>query len=362
MPDNTTVSVSTPETAKREYYLDIARVLSMVSVIMIHVGAISWYDGPFSIYPWGVINLFDIMSRYCVPVFLMISGYLFLDPAHNIPAKKIYTRYLPRLLAAYFFWSFLYAIISSGLATQRALTPEVISNFVHDLFWGRYHMWYMYIIVAMYLITPALRGLATNRGALKFFLAASYLYAFLIPNILMIPGLYAIFGDYVNRLSLQFISGYTFYYVAGAYIATEDFSDLQKKIIYALGIIGFLGTVITTTAYVLIAQFPNSEYHEYYTAGIPLFSLAVFLFFREKFAAVNPDTRIMKVVMWLSKLSFGVYMAHDFGLIVFKKIGLTPMICTPFVSMPLLTVLDLIITLLIVWVVSLIPGLKKWVI
>ncbi len=347
---------------KREYYLDIARVLSMVSVIMIHVGAISWYDGPFSIYPWGVMNLFDILSRYCVPVFLMISGYLFLDPERNIPVKKIYTRYLPRLICAYFFWSFLYAVISSGFATQRTFTPEIIKAFVHDLFWGRYHMWYMYIIVAMYLITPALRAFATNRSALKFFLVASYLYAFLIPNILMIPGLYAIFGDYVNRLSLQFISGYTFYFVAGYYMATEDFSGLQKKIIYVLGFIGLAGTVITTSAYVLIAQFPNSEYHEYYTAGIPLFSLAVFLFFRERFASVDPDTRIMKIIMWLSKLSFGVYMAHDFGLIVFKRIGLTPAMCTPFISMPLLMILDFAITVLIAWVVSLIPGLKKWVI
>ena len=55
-------------------------------------------------------------------------------------------------------------------------------------------------------------------------------------------------------------------------------------------------------------------------------------------------------------------MAHDFGLIVFKKLGLVTTICTPFISMPLLTLMDLAITVFIVWVVSLIPGLKKWVI
>ena len=54
-------------------------------------------------------------------------------------------------------------------------------------------------------------------------------------------------------------------------------------------------------------------------------------------------------------------MAHDFGLIVLKKIGITPMIATPFISMPFLTLIDLIITVAIAWAVSLIPGLKKWV-
>ena len=69
----------------------------------------------------------------------------------------------------------------------------------------------------------------------------------------------------------------------------------------------------------------------------------------------------MRLILWLSKMSFGIYLAHDFGLIVFKKLGITPMICTPFVSMPLLTILDLLITIAIVYVVSKIPFLKKWV-
>ena len=62
---------------KREYYLDIAKVASMIGVITVHTGAISWYEAPFGFYPWGVLNVFDMLGRFCVPVFLMISGYLF---------------------------------------------------------------------------------------------------------------------------------------------------------------------------------------------------------------------------------------------------------------------------------------------
>lgn len=346
----------------REYYIDVARVFSMISVILIHVGAVVWYDGPFSVYPWGVINLFDIMARYCVPVFLMISGYLFLDPSRNIPVKKIYTRYLPRLLAAFFFWSFLYALITSGFMTQRTLSNGVGIKLIHDTFWGHYHMWYMYIIIPMYVITPALRAIAADRRAMKYFLIVSYIVSFLIPYIQMIPVIYEHTAKYTHRLEFQFVTGYVFYYMAGYWLGSEELDTRTRRLIYGLGIAGFVGTVIATTTYVLTMQFPNSELHEYYTAGVPLFSLAAFLFFKEKFANVDPGSRMMKVAIWLSGLSFGVYMAHDFGIIVFNKLGITASICTPFISMPLLTIADLIISVFIAWVVSLIPGLKKWVI
>ncbi len=361
MADNTVTRNETESVPQREYYIDVARVLSMISVVLIHVGAINWYDAPFSPYPWGVLNLFDILARYCVPVFLMISGYLFLDPRRNIPIKKIYTRYLPRLVAAFLFWAFLYALITSGFVTQRTFSNGVGLKLVQDTFWGHYHMWYMYVIVGLYIITPALRPIAANRQATIYFLIASYLLKYALTMIQMIPFIYEHTAKYTNRLELSFISGYVFYYLAGYFFATEDFTVRQRRIIYAVGIVALIFSITVVTVYVLVMQFPLSELHEYYTAGIPIYSIAVFVFFRYKFSDVDPDTRIMKIVLWLSKLSFGVYMAHDFGLIVLKKIGITPMITTPFISMPLLTLIDLVITVAIAWIVSLIPGLKKWI-
>jgi len=350
------------KTVNREYYIDVARVFSMVSVILIHAGAISWYDAPYTLYPWGIMNLFDILGRYCVPVFLMISGYLFLDPSKNISTKKLYTKYIPRLLAAFFFWNFLYALITSGFVTQRTLGNGVGIKLLKDTFWGHYHMWYMYVVVGMYIITPALRAVAANREAMKYFLIVSYIFSYLIPTIQQIPIIYEHSARYTQRLELNFIMGYVFYYLAGYYFGSEDFSLKRRKRIYIVGAVGFLFALISVTAYVMIMQYPETTYHEYYTAGFPLYSIAVYVLFRYAFANVDPNTKLMKVVLWFSKMSFGIYLAHDFGLIVFKKVGFTPAICTPFISMPLLTIIDLGISAAIVWVVSKIPVLKKWVI
>lgn len=347
---------------KHEYYMDVARVLSMTAVIVIHFGAISWYDAPFSLYPWGVINALDIISRFCVPVFLMISGYLFLNPENPISVKKIYTRYLPRLLCAFFFWSFLYALITSGFMTSRTLSGGIGFKIIQDTFWGHYHMWYMYIIVGLYVITPALRPIVRDKKAVIYFLAVSYIAKYLIPMIQMIPFIYEHTAKYTHRLELQFITGYVFYYVAGYYFGSEDFSLKARKIIYAVGLAALIFSITVVSVYVIVMQYPDSTLHEYYTAGIPVYSIACFVFFRYRFKDVSPDTKIMKIVIWLSKLSFGVYMAHDFGLIVFKKLGFTPMSASPLITMPLFTLADLAISVAIAWVISLIPGLKKWVI
>lgn len=346
---------------KREYSFDIMRVISMICVIVIHVGAMDWYSLPITLYPWGVYNLADCLCRFCVPVFLMISGYIFLHPDNPLDVKKLYKKNIVRLLTAFFFWSFFYAIISSGFATQRVFTPEIVKKFIYDFFWGRYHMWYLYVILGLYISTPAMRPLAKDRKALKYFLVVSFLLAYVLPNIQMIHGIYYS-AQFTNRLELSYIGGYTFYYLVGYYLATEDFTEKEIKIWYGIGAVGLLIVIVGTMATCMIEQYPDIRMHEYLTAGTAMYSCGAFLFMWNKFRNVNPDTKWMKVILWLSKLSFGVYLAHDFGLIIFKRIGFRPAAFNAFLSMPLITAADFVLTVAIAWGASKIPFLKKYIV
>ncbi|MBP3784906.1 MAG: acyltransferase family protein [Butyrivibrio sp.] len=347
---------------KREYYLDIARVVSMFGVIMVHTGAISWYSAPFEIYPWGVLNIFDLLGRFSVPVFLMISGYLFLNPKREVRAFDIFTKYLPRLLCAYMFWSFLYAVITSGLFTSRSLSGGVLEKLLHDTVVGHYHMWYIFTIAGLYIITPAIRPIATDRKALGYFLLVSFVLTYVIPTLQLIPAVSEYTAPITSRFELRSISGYVFYYIAGYYFATQDLTIKTRKMIYAVGILSVLAMYFTVTTIIIRQQYPTLVYHDYSNAGMPLFGIAVFVFLRYRFQSVNPDTRIMRVVVRLSKMNLGIYLVHDFGLILFKKAGLSPVMGTPFIMVPLLAILDFAISAFVVYVVSHIPVLKKWII
>ncbi|MBP3814096.1 MAG: acyltransferase family protein [Butyrivibrio sp.] len=347
---------------KREYYLDIARVVSMFGVIMVHTGAISWYFAPFEIYPWGVLNIFDLLGRFSVPVFLMISGYLFLNPKREVKASDIFKKYLPRLLCAYLFWSFLYAVITSGLLSSRSLSGGVLEKLLHDTVVGHYHMWYIFTIAGLYIITPAIRPIAADRKALRYFLLASFALTYVIPTLQLIPVVSQYTSPITTRFELSSISGYVFYYVAGYYFATEDLTLKTRKIIYAVGTLSVLVMYVTVTAIIIRQQYPTLVYHDYKNAGMPLFGIAVFVFLRYRFQNVNQDTKIMRVVVMLSKMNLGIYLVHDFGLILFKKAGLSPVMGTPFIALPILAVLDFAISAIMVYVVSHIPVLKKWII
>ncbi len=347
---------------KREYYLDIAKVASMIGVIIVHTGAISWYEGPFGVYPWGVLNIFDMLGRFSVPVFLMISGYLFLNPQRQVRPSDIFKKYLPRLLCAFFFWSFLYALITSGFMTSRSLSEGVGERLLHDTLAGRYHMWYIFAIAGLYIITPVLRPVAADRNAMRYFLLVSFILTYLIPTLQLIPAVADSTFWFTGKFDLSHISGYVFYYLAGYYFGTEDLGPKQRRLIYGIGIAAAFIMFIVVSVAIISQQYPAHTYHEYTNAGMPMYGLAAFVFFRYRFKDVDPDAKIMRAIIKLSKMNLGIYLVHDFGLIVFRKIGLKPVMGTPFIMLPLLALADFGISVCIVFVISHIPVLKKWVI
>ena len=71
---------------KNILYLDVLRIIATFAVIAIHVVTLYWNDYDVSTYEWGAFNVFDSISRWAVPIFCMISGYLFL----NNEKKKLY--------------------------------------------------------------------------------------------------------------------------------------------------------------------------------------------------------------------------------------------------------------------------------
>jgi len=64
------------------------RVIATISVIMLHVSAellLSSFTNPPNA-SWNIANLYDSLVRYCVPVFVMITGALMLPQEIELTA------------------------------------------------------------------------------------------------------------------------------------------------------------------------------------------------------------------------------------------------------------------------------------
>ena len=63
----------------RVEYFGVLRVVAILAVLVLHTAAKQWYVLPVDSAGWQTLNVFDSAARFCVPIFFMVSGALFLD-------------------------------------------------------------------------------------------------------------------------------------------------------------------------------------------------------------------------------------------------------------------------------------------
>ena len=140
----------------RIYSYDIMRFIAILAVIMIHTSAIFVISSDGTTADFVLANVLDSLSRFSVPLFLMISGALMLNEKKEIDNKKIF-----RSAAGFFVllvvWSIIYSLYDTVLLPYLSSSPISIKSAILSAIKGYGHLWYLYVTVGLYLITPVLR-------------------------------------------------------------------------------------------------------------------------------------------------------------------------------------------------------------
>ena len=103
--------------SQRIIAFDVMRIISIFAVILLHYSSQRFYIS-FPSPEWEIRNVYDAMVRWGVPVFVMISGALFLDSNKKLSIKRLYTKNILRITCAFLFWSLIY-LLYDILATNR---------------------------------------------------------------------------------------------------------------------------------------------------------------------------------------------------------------------------------------------------
>lgn len=144
----------------RKQFLDVLRVLATCAVVLMHIltGATDVTDA--SIVPEYRSLLLSVMDlvTWCVPIFLLISGYLFLNPERTLTYPVMIKKYCRRIALAILLFGVPYAA-SELMVAERTfrimMIPEALKMTLTGHTWS--HMWYLYLILFLYLITPLLK-------------------------------------------------------------------------------------------------------------------------------------------------------------------------------------------------------------
>lgn len=333
---------------ERKYYLDYLRIAASMAVVLLHCASGSWLIEPVNSFNWQVLNFYDSITRWGVPIFLMISGSIFLTK--NISIKDLFCKYIFKLALVYAVWSLFYVFSCTGFSNIKVLIVETIT--------GYYHMWYLLAAIGMYLCTPIINKINENKDIEEYTIIILIVFSFIIPalvNILEIFGL-PTFVSQIYYLQITKIPGLFVYYILGHYISSYTLKF--KKQIYILGLIGLIITIVGTSVLSMHFNTPNELFYSSSSLNILAMSVAIFAYG----IGYDNEPKNKRLLTTLSKATLGVYLVHPFVLKVLKNFGFTSISFNPILVTPLLFVSTYGISLIISLILNKIPFIKDYLV
>ena len=342
---------------KKDLRIEKMRIIACLMVILTHVSARVYGFYEIGSFKWQVFNIYDSLSKAAVPVFIMISGLLLLDNKKKLSLKKIYCKYIPKMLFILVLGSFIYALWKSyGLHNIDTTWKAIIK----DTLKGPNHFWYISAIIFLYILTPFFRIITSkdNPEIAKYcywvFLVSSFFISLSVSTFLPFSKWInlALNKIYFNKLLFWYS-----YFLLGYYIYNTNYLDKYKKISYVLGIIGFVLCILLTS---YTSTFYNANKFDYYNNfGLTVYCPAVALIYLTKNFKANEKFR--KLIESISTTTLGVYIIHMMVIqFILYKINYDLASTQIIYTIPLMCVMVFIISFIIVFIYKqLIHSLKK---
>ena len=233
-------------------------------------------------------------------------------------------------------------------------------------------MWFLFMIIGLYVVTPILRKITENKKITEYFLLAGLIFTFLIPRTLvflkcadiphtasLLESLNAVYSD----IHFHLTAGYTFYYVLGLYLAKYDISAGKRRIAYLLSILGFIATAALTDWYSVKIGKASEIFYSYFSIGVMLMSAGLFLFAKYVLSKIQFGKKGEKILLRMSKCTFGVYLVHVLVIMKFKDwLGLTTLTVHPVLSVLIIVFGAFLVSYILSAILNRIPVLKKYIV
>ena len=97
---------------------------------------------------------------WAVPCFLMVTGALLLDRERVIPPRKLFGKYITRMLIALVLFTALFTFIRHDPSSETGIAAEFIDGLLFNHCMA--YLWYLYMMIAIYLLMPVMKAV-TNR-------------------------------------------------------------------------------------------------------------------------------------------------------------------------------------------------------
>lgn len=287
---------------KRINSFDTIKSAGIFAVVALHCGLFANYlkEGPNHIQ----VSI-NILTRFAVPFFFMVSGYLFCEKLKVRTLNEQLFKYIKRIISPLIKWNMIYFILY-GLAWYWWQTPSFTSIFIHGTGFS-VPLWYLVGLIQAILILSIFIKLKQEKLAL-FISGALLLFGMLGQSYRFIyhPSFFKGEGDFRNGLF------FGFFFVTAGYLFSKYNTIISKE----LSKKALIGSIICMVLSIVEGNYlwmikENGAPSEYYLFTIPC---AILLFI---FALGNPLFGKDSIFEKIGNKSEQIYLNHGVVLAIY---------------------------------------------
>lgn len=347
---------------KRILWVDLLKILSIYGVITIHSSAPLLITYDKNHFAWWVGNLYDSLSRWCIPVFFMLSGFFILEQAQRDSLRQFYQKRFNRIIIPFIMWSASYFLWRILVNKEQLGFCKIFRLFVEEP--AYYHLWFIYTLIGLYLLAPFMSKYLQYAGKreLSTFILLWFIFGSLVPTA---EDLFK-FSAYLSIGTPGGVFYYSGYFILGYILKNIRINGWKQISFCALFLFTFIITAYGTYYLTVKSNGGNliDTFYEYYNTNILFMSLAVFLIAKSiKLPDVHTHHEMsLKLIHAVAACVPGIYLIHAMVLSVFKG-DLLPLMFSettfnPVFSIPLFSLLIFTVSLCLVYFMKHIPGLS----
>ncbi len=346
---------------ERIAYFDLIRVIAGILVVMVHVSAQQIESLEVEGTAFAITNAFNCLAFSGVALFVMISGALALRPEREMDLQTLLLRRTLRFFVLYYIWKAFYQVVAmlekGESLTVAAVKNDVVLALVQKR--GYYHLWFLPMIAILYMAVPLVKKSFAEKKLCRYFVTALF-----VPTLLHYEFKFKyLLVDFFTSNDFYLFGGYLGYFVLGHYLHNwrGEITVKKRVLLYVTGALCFLAACILGTLDSRAVGAFSSHMNTPFAATTFFTAAALFVAGQSAEGKITSSAKTEKIFSFLAGTVFGVYLLHPLALLLWKSAGLTTSLCTPLLSIPLLTVCTAVLSGLATALLLKIPVLRRLV-
>ena len=359
--------------AKRWVYMDVCKIVAFVFIVFTNIVSGVWGSVEIGSTAWKVLNIYNGLSRFSVPLFFLILGALLLNPLKELSTKEIYLKYLIPVLTSFLFWSTAYVLFSYAIYSPEMFTNFNVREFITTVFAGDpYRHWFVFLILQLYLVLPLLRAMVKSADACKCFLVLWIIFSLFITTLNRLPAVTAL-PDAANfiisetlgvlsRIKPIMVIDYMGYAVLGYYICTCKATKKAGVLAMITFLAGAVYTILMTNYMTIRMWAPDQTFFENISFNNCITAASFMVIMKAFGENVWYKSRTYKIILFFSSGAFGIFMTHAFVLRLLTVLNLDGLSFGPVFSAPILCVAVTLVSLAVSFIIKKIPKLGDYLV